>query len=311
MTTACAACSPSNSTTSSATATRRRRTACCSSACSPTSSRTRRRAIATRLLAPGRRLAEELAHNYLDKPELEAIGGTLIAEVYGKQVDQAVGALLRRQRDARSGVAHLARAPRDARGGSRERVARSRADDAGRRPRRRPCAAASRSSRRSACATSTRSTTWCSRCDTRAGLPRRCARGSRPLRRAGRAYFATHGFGPLLATRPLSTSTTIAVRSRCATASSRREYAQIGAGPRAARAAGQRVGRRDRARLRTRPHARRRSRRRSSVTADRDPRSSRRTSTFHLRATCGMPQTRRGFRIVEGAIARRHRDAGR
>ena len=51
------------------------------------------------LLAPGRRFAEGLAHNYLEKPELEAIGGTLIAEIYGKQVDQAVGALLRRQRD--------------------------------------------------------------------------------------------------------------------------------------------------------------------------------------------------------------------
>lgn len=51
------------------------------------------------LLAPGRRFAEGLAHNYLAKPELEAIGGTLIAEIYGKQVDQVVGALLRRQRD--------------------------------------------------------------------------------------------------------------------------------------------------------------------------------------------------------------------
>lgn len=51
------------------------------------------------LLAPGRRFAQGLAHSYLEKPQLEALGGTLIAEVYGKQVDQAVGALLRRQRD--------------------------------------------------------------------------------------------------------------------------------------------------------------------------------------------------------------------
>ncbi|MGN6110330.1 MAG: iron-containing redox enzyme family protein [Kofleriaceae bacterium] len=51
------------------------------------------------LTAPGRRLAEGLARNYLEYPELEAIGGTLIAEIYGKQVDQALGDLLRRQRD--------------------------------------------------------------------------------------------------------------------------------------------------------------------------------------------------------------------
>src|SRR3569623_1262243 len=51
------------------------------------------------LLAPGRRFAEGLAHNYLAKPELEAIGGTLVAEVYGKQVDQAIGNLLRRQHE--------------------------------------------------------------------------------------------------------------------------------------------------------------------------------------------------------------------
>jgi DMATS type aromatic prenyltransferase len=51
------------------------------------------------LLAPGRRLRDAIGHNYLDKPELEAIGGTLIAEVYGKQVDQVVLALLRRQRE--------------------------------------------------------------------------------------------------------------------------------------------------------------------------------------------------------------------
>lgn len=51
------------------------------------------------LLAPGRRFAEGLANNYLERPWLEAVGGTLVAEVYGKQVDQALGALLRRQRD--------------------------------------------------------------------------------------------------------------------------------------------------------------------------------------------------------------------
>ncbi|HMG54771.1 MAG TPA: iron-containing redox enzyme family protein [Kofleriaceae bacterium] len=51
------------------------------------------------LLGPGRRFAEGLASNYLDRPWLEAVGGTLVAEVYGKQVDQAIGALLRRQRD--------------------------------------------------------------------------------------------------------------------------------------------------------------------------------------------------------------------
>lgn len=51
------------------------------------------------LLGPGRRFAEGLAHNYLERPWLEAVGGTLVAEVYGKQVDQAIGALLRRQRD--------------------------------------------------------------------------------------------------------------------------------------------------------------------------------------------------------------------
>jgi DMATS type aromatic prenyltransferase len=51
------------------------------------------------LLVPGRRFAEGLARNYLERPWLEAVGGSLVAEVYGKQVDQAVGALLRRQRD--------------------------------------------------------------------------------------------------------------------------------------------------------------------------------------------------------------------
>jgi pyrroloquinoline quinone (PQQ) biosynthesis protein C len=49
------------------------------------------------LVAPGRRLAAALAHSYLERPWLEAVGGSLIAEVYGKQVDQALGALLRRQ----------------------------------------------------------------------------------------------------------------------------------------------------------------------------------------------------------------------
>jgi DMATS type aromatic prenyltransferase len=51
------------------------------------------------LLAPGRRFAEGLAQNYLERPWLEAVGGSLVAEVYGKQVDQLIGALLRRQRE--------------------------------------------------------------------------------------------------------------------------------------------------------------------------------------------------------------------
>ena len=50
------------------------------------------------VLAPGRRFAEALAHNYLERPWLEAVGGTLVAEIYGKQVDQALGRLMRRQR---------------------------------------------------------------------------------------------------------------------------------------------------------------------------------------------------------------------
>jgi len=50
-----------------------------------------------RLVAPGRRLAKGLAESYLERPELEAIGGTLVAEVFGKQVDQVIGDLLRRQ----------------------------------------------------------------------------------------------------------------------------------------------------------------------------------------------------------------------
>ena len=51
------------------------------------------------LLAPGRRFAQGLARSYLERPWLEGVGGTLVAEVYGKQVDQLIGALLRRQRD--------------------------------------------------------------------------------------------------------------------------------------------------------------------------------------------------------------------
>lgn len=51
------------------------------------------------LLAPGRRFAEGLAYNYLERPWLEGVGGSLVAEVYGKQVDQVLGALLRRHRD--------------------------------------------------------------------------------------------------------------------------------------------------------------------------------------------------------------------
>jgi DMATS type aromatic prenyltransferase len=49
------------------------------------------------LLAPGRRLAQKLADHYLKRPPLESVGGTLIMEVFGKQVDQAIGTLLRRQ----------------------------------------------------------------------------------------------------------------------------------------------------------------------------------------------------------------------
>jgi pyrroloquinoline quinone (PQQ) biosynthesis protein C len=49
------------------------------------------------LLAPGRRLATRLADHYLARSPLEAVGGTLIMEVFGKQVDQAIGTLLRRQ----------------------------------------------------------------------------------------------------------------------------------------------------------------------------------------------------------------------
>jgi DMATS type aromatic prenyltransferase len=51
------------------------------------------------VLAPGRRFAAALAYSYVERPELEAIGGALVAEVYGKQVDQCLGDLFRRQRD--------------------------------------------------------------------------------------------------------------------------------------------------------------------------------------------------------------------
>jgi DMATS type aromatic prenyltransferase len=50
-----------------------------------------------RWLAPGRRLAERLARHYLERPVLEAVGGTLVMEVFGKQVDQRIGDLMRRQ----------------------------------------------------------------------------------------------------------------------------------------------------------------------------------------------------------------------
>ncbi len=49
------------------------------------------------LLAPGRRLAGRLAQHYLARPELEAVGGTLVMEIWGKQVDQRIGLLVRRQ----------------------------------------------------------------------------------------------------------------------------------------------------------------------------------------------------------------------
>ena len=52
-----------------------------------------------RLLAPGHRFAEQLEQIYLRNPALEAIGSTLVTEIYGKQVDQQLGHLLRRQRE--------------------------------------------------------------------------------------------------------------------------------------------------------------------------------------------------------------------
>lgn len=48
-------------------------------------------------LAPGRWIAQRMAQHYLERPVLEAIGASLVAEVYGKQIDQAIGDLLRRQ----------------------------------------------------------------------------------------------------------------------------------------------------------------------------------------------------------------------
>lgn len=54
-------------------------------------------------LGPGWRLAERLAHHYLERPVLEAVGGTLVMEVFGKQVDQRLGELLRRQTEIDTG----------------------------------------------------------------------------------------------------------------------------------------------------------------------------------------------------------------
>lgn len=48
-------------------------------------------------LSPGRWIAERLADYYLHRPALEGVGASLVAEVYGKQIDQAIGNLLRRQ----------------------------------------------------------------------------------------------------------------------------------------------------------------------------------------------------------------------
>lgn len=48
-------------------------------------------------LAPGRWIAERMAEYYLHRSELEGVGASLVAEVYGKQIDQAIGNLLRRQ----------------------------------------------------------------------------------------------------------------------------------------------------------------------------------------------------------------------
>lgn len=50
-----------------------------------------------RWLGPGRWFAKRLAEHYLERPVLESVGASLVAEVYGKQVDQAIGDLLRRQ----------------------------------------------------------------------------------------------------------------------------------------------------------------------------------------------------------------------
>lgn len=48
-------------------------------------------------LAPGRWFKERLAEHYLGRPVLESVGAALVAEVYGKQIDQAIGDVLRRQ----------------------------------------------------------------------------------------------------------------------------------------------------------------------------------------------------------------------
>ena len=72
---------------------------------------------------PGRRLAQRLADHYLKRPPMESVGGTLIMEVFGKQVDQAIGTLLRRIARARRRQADVARDARDPRGGSRGRIA--------------------------------------------------------------------------------------------------------------------------------------------------------------------------------------------
>lgn len=50
-----------------------------------------------KLLAPGRALARGLADLYTARDAYEGIGATLLMEVFGKQADQRVGGLLRRQ----------------------------------------------------------------------------------------------------------------------------------------------------------------------------------------------------------------------
>jgi DMATS type aromatic prenyltransferase len=47
--------------------------------------------------APGRALARGLAELYTARPAFEGVGATLLMEVFGKQADQRVGGLLRRQ----------------------------------------------------------------------------------------------------------------------------------------------------------------------------------------------------------------------
>lgn len=51
------------------------------------------------LLEPGRRLGAELAALYMERPVYEAVGASLMMEVFGKQADQALGRVLRRQHD--------------------------------------------------------------------------------------------------------------------------------------------------------------------------------------------------------------------